>query len=173
MHFLRAGFLLWVVALGLGTTLGAVPQLLNHQGRVAVNGVNFEGNGQFKFALVNATGSTTYWSNDGTSSAGSQPTDSVTLAVTKGLYSALLGDTTLANMTVLPSSAFEVNDVRLRIWFNDGSRGFQLITPDQRLASAPYALLAAKSTSATPTPRWPPAWPTACRRPMGQSVPSR
>ena len=149
MHFLRAGFLLWVVALGLGTTLGAVPQLLNHQGRVAVNGVNFVGNGQFKFALVNATGSTTYWSNDGTSSAGSQPTDSVTLAVTKGLYSALLGDTTLANMTVLPLSAFEVNDVRLRIWFNDGSRGFQLITPDQRLAATPYALLAAQSTSAT------------------------
>jgi hypothetical protein len=41
------------------------------------------------------------------------------------------------------------DDVRLRIWFNDGSsRGSQLITPDQRLAAAPYALLAAKSTSA-------------------------
>ena len=126
-----------------------VPQQLNHQGRVAVNGVNFDGNGQFKFALVNANGTVSYWSNDGTSSAGSEPTSPVTLPVTKGLYSVLLGNTTLANMTALPPSALDHDDVRLRIWFNDGSsRGSQLITPDQRLAAAPYALLAAKSTSA-------------------------
>jgi hypothetical protein len=148
-RFLRAGLLIWVIAQGLGTTQADVPQQLNHQGRVAVNGVNFDGNGQFKFALVNADGTVTYWSNDGTSSAGSQPTSPVTLPVTKGLYSVLLGNTTLANMTALPPSALDADEVRLRIWFNDGSsRGSQLITPDQRLAAAPYALLAAKSTSA-------------------------
>ena len=44
-----------------------VPQLLNYQGRVAVGNpaVNFDGSGQFRFALVNAAGNTTYWSNDG------------------------------------------------------------------------------------------------------------
>ena len=146
-HFVRAGLFFWLVAFGLGTTQAAVPQQLNHQGRVAVNGVNFDGTGQFKFALVNANGSTTYWSNDGSSNAGSQPTSHVTLSVTKGLYSVLLGDTTLTNMTALPSSALDHEDVRLRIWFNDGSLGFQLITPDQRLASAPYALLAASASS--------------------------
>jgi hypothetical protein len=146
-HFVRAGLFFWLVAFGLGTTQAAVPQRLNHQGRVAVNGVNFDGTGQFKFALVNANGSTTYWSNDGSSNAGSQPTSHVTLAVTKGLYSVLLGDTSLTNMTALPSSALDHEDVRLRIWFNDGSLGFQLITPDQRLASAPYALLAASASS--------------------------
>jgi hypothetical protein len=146
-HFVRAGFFFWLVFFGLGTTQAAVPQRLNHQGRVAVNGVNFDGTGQFKFALVNANGSTTYWSNDGSSNAGSQPTSHVTLAVTKGLYSVLLGDTSLTNMTALPSSALDHEDVRLRIWFNDGSLGFQLITPDQRLASAPYALLAASASS--------------------------
>ena len=149
-HFVRAGLFFWLVAFGLGTTQAAVPQRLNHQGRVAVNGVNFDGNGQFKFALVNANGSTTYWSNDGSSNAGSQPTSHVTLLVTKGLYSVLLGDTTLTNMTALAASALDHEDVRLRIWFSDGSsRGFQLITPDQRLAAAPYALLAAQATSAT------------------------
>ncbi|MFN5960728.1 MAG: hypothetical protein ACK5CW_04530, partial [Verrucomicrobiota bacterium] len=147
-RFLRAGLLIWVIAQGLGTTDAAVPQQLNHQGRVAVNGVNFDGNGQFKFALVNANGTVSYWSNDGTSSAGSEPTLPVTLPVTKGLYSVLLGNTALANMTALLPSALDADDVRLRIWFNDGSRGFQLITPDQRLAAAPYALLASKSTSA-------------------------
>ena len=29
-----------------------VPQMLNHQGRISVNGINFEGTGYFKFALV-------------------------------------------------------------------------------------------------------------------------
>ena len=148
-HYLRAGLFFWFVAFGLGTIQAAVPQRLNHQGRVAVNGVNFDGNGQFKFALVNADGSVSYWSNDGTGIAGSQPTSHVTLWVTKGLYSVQLGDTTLTNMTALPLSALDYEDVRLRIWFNNGSRGFQLITPDQRLAAAPYALLAAHATSAT------------------------
>lgn len=128
-------------------TLAAVPRLLNHQGRIAVNGTNFEGTGQFKFALVNTNGTTTYWSNDGTSSAGSQPTAAVSLPVTKGLYAVLLGDTTLANMTMLPAAVFENDDVRLRVWFNDGVNGFQLITPDQRLASAPFALNAASAES--------------------------
>ena len=140
---------IWLAIGGPVASQAAVPQLLNHQGRVAVNGVNFQGSGQFKFALVNADGSVTYWSNDGTSSAGSPPTLAVTLPVTKGLYAVLLGDTTLANMSALPSSALEHEQVRLRIWFNDGNRGFQQLTPDQRLAAAPFAVLATKSTVAT------------------------
>lgn len=119
-----------------------VPGTLNYQGRVAVGSVNFDGSGQFKFALVNATGSTTYWSNDGTSAAGSQPTAAVTLTVTKGLYAVQLGDATLANMTAVPASVFNNADVRLRVWFNDGTNGFQLLTPDQRIAAVGYAMMA-------------------------------
>jgi hypothetical protein len=125
----------------------AVPLLLNHQGRIAVSGTNFQGTGQFKFALVNANGSTTYWSNDGTSSAGSQPSTAVSLQVTTGLYSVILGDTALPNMAAIPSAVFENTDVRLRIWFNDGINGSQHITPDQRLVAAPYALNAARAES--------------------------
>lgn len=123
----------------------AIPSLINHQGRIAVNGVNFDGTGQFKFALVNATGSITFWSNNGSSTAGSEPSAAVSLPVVKGLYSVLLGDTALASMSALPVSAFDNPDVRLRVWFNDGSNGFQQITPDQRLASAPFAIVAAKA----------------------------
>ncbi len=119
-----------------------VPQVLNYQGRVAVGTVNFDGSGAFKFALVNAGGTTTYWSNDGTSAAGSQPTAAVTLTVTKGLYSVLLGDTTLAGMTAIPNSVFANADVRLRVWFNDGANGSQLLTPDQRIAAVGYAMIA-------------------------------
>jgi hypothetical protein len=200
--------------------------VLNYQGRIAVNGTNFTGTGQFKFALVNvgtntsvqATGSgivnfgflvnivvnnggsgystppaititdgtgtgaaaytqisggavtnivvtsagsgysaspvitiaappqqhvtTSFWSNDGTSNAGGQPSTSVPLPVAKGLYSVLLGDTTLSNMTTLPAGVFANSSVWLRVWFNDGITGFQLLNPDQRLAAVGYAIMA-------------------------------
>ena len=128
---------------GSGTLRAQVPQIINYQGRVVVGTTNFNGTGQFKFALVNAAGTTTYWSNDGTSTAGSQPTNAVSLAVSKGLYSVLLGDTSVANMTVaIPLSVFNNSDVRLRVWFNDGTTGSQLLTPDQRIAGVGYAMMA-------------------------------
>jgi hypothetical protein len=127
----------------LATTLHAqVPQLINYQGRVVVDGVNFDGAGQFKFALVNASGSTSYWSNDGSSVAGGEPTNAVTLAVSKGLYSVLLGDATLPNMTIVPATVFANGDVHLRVWFNDGVTGFQQLTPDRRIAAVGYAMMA-------------------------------
>lgn len=119
-----------------------VPQLINYQGRVAVGAVNFDGSGQFKFALVDTAGNSTYWSNDGTSTAGSEPTTAVTLTVSKGLYSVLLGDATLPNMAIVSSTVFTNPDVRLRVWFNDGTNGFQLLAPDQRIAAVGYAMVA-------------------------------
>src|SRR5687768_16812606 len=101
--FARTLFLLVLTATALRAQ---VPQLINYQGRVAVNGVNFDGSGQFKFALVNAAGTTTFWSNNGSSTAGSEPTAAVVLAVSKGLYSVLLGDTALPNMTIVPRTVF-------------------------------------------------------------------
>lgn len=141
---LRLLALAWL-ALGSGLlphpAFGQVPQLVNYQGRVAVGNpaVNFDGSGQFKFALVNADGSVTYWSNDNTSTAGAQPTAAIALPVSKGLYSVLLGNTAIANMSsAIPASVWANADVRLRIWFNDGTNGFQLLTPDQRLAPGGY-----------------------------------
>lgn len=129
----------------LGNLSAQVPQLINYQGRVAVAGVNFAGAGQFKFALVNAAGTTTYWSNDGSSSAGAEPTASVALTVSKGLYSVLLGDATLTNMTAVPSTAFQNTEVYLRVWFNDGANGSQLLSPDQRIAAVGYAMIASEA----------------------------
>ena len=137
--------ILAAIALGLALTLPAraqVPGIMNYQGRVIDGGTNFDGTGQFKFALVNTSGTTNYWSNDGT--AVGQPSAAVSLTVTKGLYSLLLGDTTIANMTAAISPAvFGNSDVRLRVWFNDGVNGFQQLSPDQRLGAVGYALNAA------------------------------
>jgi len=125
-----------------------VPQLINYQGRIAVVGVNFNGTGQFKFALVDPAGAVTYWSNDGSSSTSSPPAAAVSLTVTNGLYSVLLGDTSLGtSMTAIPASVWTHADVRLRVWFNDGATGFQRLIPDQRLA--PHGYLATGAVSST------------------------
>ena len=131
-----------------GPVLAQVPQLLNYQGRVSVQGANFDGDGQFKFALVDGAGTTTFWSNDGTSANGGEPTAAVSLTVTKGLYSVLLGNATLPNMTVLPATVFTNPDVRLRVWFDDGSHGSQLLAPDQRIAAVGYAMMSEQAQTA-------------------------
>ncbi|MBL9114374.1 MAG: tail fiber domain-containing protein [Verrucomicrobiaceae bacterium] len=118
---------------------GQVPNLISYQGRVAVGNVNYEGTGQFRFALVNAAGTTVYWSNAAdTTPADGVPDAAVSLNVSKGLYSVLLGDTSLTDMAAIPTSAWTNADVRLRVWFNDGVNGNQLLTPDQRLAPTGY-----------------------------------
>jgi hypothetical protein len=139
-------FLIFVFAVlyvsPLGDLQAQVPQLINYQGRVGVDGVNFDGSGQFKFAFVNAAGTTTYWSNDGSSTAGSEPATAVGIPVSKGLYSILLGDATQAHMTIVPATVFVHGDVHLRVWFSDGVKGFQQLTPDRRIAAVGYALMA-------------------------------
>ena len=129
-----------------------VPNLLNYQGFVTVGGTGFNGTGQFNFALVDPAGTTTYWSNDGTSVGGSQPTNAVALAVGTGVFTVVLGDTALPNMTAIPVTVFASNsDVRLRVWFNDGSHGAQQLTPDQRVVAVGYAIRAAVADAVAPT----------------------
>ena len=50
----------------------------------------------------------------------------------------LLGDTSLANMAAIPASVWDHPNVRLRVWFDDGTTGSQLLSPDRRLASNGY-----------------------------------
>jgi microcystin-dependent protein len=82
----------------------------------------------------------TLWSNDGTGSIGQEPTAFVTLSVNNGLYSVALADPALG-MVPFYEPIFN-QPLFLRVWFNDGTHGFQRLTPDQPLASAPYALRA-------------------------------
>lgn len=90
----------------------------------------------------------TFWSNDGTSSAGSEPASFVGVAVQQGLFNVFLGDTNLANMQPVPPSVFLQADARLRIWFSDGVSPFTQLSPDQRLGSVGYANYSAMSGTA-------------------------
>ncbi len=121
-------------------TQAQVPTMISYQGRVLMNNANYNGTGQFKFALVQAAGPTLLWKNDG-SPGNAEPAAAVSLSVANGLVMTTLGDTTQANMTALPSGVFANADVRLRVWFNGGA-GFQQLTPDQRIVSVGYALMA-------------------------------
>ena len=120
-----------------------VPQLINYQGRVAVGTRELR---RLRPVQVRPrrmppapppTGATT-----APAPRAAQPTAAVSLTVTKGLYSVLLGDATLPNMTAIPATVFTNADVRLRVWFNDGTNGSQLLTPDQRIAAVGYAMMA-------------------------------
>lgn len=115
--------------------------IFTYQGRVTDNGTNFTGIGQFKFALVTRTNSSdvTYWSNDGTSTNGSEPAAAVNLTVANGLFSAVLGDT---NMLAVDSAIFSHPNLQLRIWFSDGVNGSAALDPAQNLTPAPYAVVA-------------------------------
>jgi hypothetical protein len=131
-----------ILSLSLFVSSGySVPPVINYAGQVAVDGEEFDGNGLFKFAIVNDSGSTTYWSNDGSSTAGSEPIASVSVSVNGGLYSVLLGNSAIQGMNAIDSSVFQDHaDAKLRVWFNDGTNGFQQLTPDRSFASVPYAM---------------------------------
>ena len=121
-----------------------VPGLIPYQGRVQVSGVNINGTADFKFALVDAAGATTFWSNDGTGAAGTEPASAVSLTVTNGLFSLLLGDVTLNNMTAVPPTAVAATDVRLKVWVKGPGQAVFTALPAARLGSSPFALKAAK-----------------------------
>ena len=124
----------------------AVPPTLHYAGQVAVDGQPFDGQGLFKFALLNADGNESLWSNDGTSVNGSQPQNSVSVAVNGGLYSLLLGNSAIPGMGAIDPTLFAQHaGAALRVWFSDGVNGFQQLSPDRPFASVPYAFISKSS----------------------------
>jgi len=92
---------------------------------------------------------TTYWSNDGNSFAGGEPLASVNVPVTNGLFTVVLGDPTLANMTAINAALFSQPGLQLKIWFNDGTHGSAALSPLQNLTPTPYAVQAIYANSAS------------------------
>ena len=120
-----------------------VPHIIDYHGYVKSNNIPFNGTGSFKFAITNSGATTTYWSNDGTSSAGSEPTAAVSITVANGVFNVRLGDSSVTNMTEIDTSVFTENETTyLRVWFNDGTNDSQRLTPDKQIVSVPYAYTA-------------------------------
>jgi hypothetical protein len=108
----------------------------NYNGRVKVNGLMFSGQGQFKFALVSKDGEATFWTNDGLTTSTAMPTATVTVDVTDGFFSVNVGDAELPGMAALTKDVFARDeDMYLRVWFNDGTRGFEMLIPDRKITN--------------------------------------
>jgi len=116
------------------------PSVVSYQGQVNIGGVPFSGTGYFRFAIVD-TGGTFYWSND---SSTVTPTEAVTLTVVSGLFNVLLGET-----NPITYGMFSDSDRWLRVWFDDGTHGVQLLEPDTLFTTAPFAFHADESMTAT------------------------
>lgn len=120
--------------------------VVSYQGRIDVGGSAYTGTAYVKFAVVDQAGTTSYWSNDGTSAGGGEPAAAVQVSVSGGLFEVLLGDTTVPNMTVpLTGAEFGAGDRSLRVWLSTDNVTFTQMVPDRRLASAPTALQTVQS----------------------------
>jgi hypothetical protein len=106
---------------------------VGYQGELLVDGGAFHGTAQFKFVLLRED--QTVWSNDGTSTAGSEPTGAVDITVQNGIFAAQLG---AGGMAPLPDDlAPAEGDLLLRVWVDTGS-GFELLG-DQLVGGAVFS----------------------------------
>ena len=135
----------WLM-ISLNTHAVDVPLYIPYSGNISVDGQRFNGIGEFKFAIVNASCANvvdvkceSYWSNDSRSESGKEPEVSVKLPVTDGKFYVKRGDTSLAGMTEMPLDVFKHDTSYLRVWFDDGVNGFQQLSNDKQFISVPYA----------------------------------
>jgi N-acetylneuraminic acid mutarotase len=140
-HFFRSLVALFLLS-AWAATGGTIPGRLHYQGRILVGPTAFNGPGGFKFALVDEAATTLLWANAPDTNLDGQPDAAVSLNLNRGLYSVLLGDTNLVNMAPLATGVFTNQSLFLRVWFNDGTNGFELLSPDQQLGSVGHAILA-------------------------------
>ncbi|HAV62363.1 MAG TPA: hypothetical protein DCY13_08375, partial [Verrucomicrobiales bacterium] len=137
------------------TGVGAVATAALSGGQISAIAVNNAGTGYSASPTVaidpppSNLNFVSYWSNDGTSALGAEPTDAVAIVVSRGLFTAALGDASLPNMTPIPPSVFDNDDVHLRIWFNDGVNGTAQLAGDQRITASAFAIRADHSDSAS------------------------
>ena len=131
----------------------SAPEILTYSGKMSVSGQPYNGTAELKIALVNRTGTFSYWTNDGNFTTPQEPAQAISVNVSNGIYTVRLGDTSITNMQALPGSVFQDhNDAHLRIWIRLGSTGnFEMLSPDQAISSAPYSLGGNGSLNASPS----------------------
>lgn len=128
------------LALKLGLTLFAATAyagMLNYQGRVSIDGTNFSGQGCFVFSLHDTNG-TILWASGELPFAGTTnlPRAVWRLPARDGVYNIRLGDTSIGMPALDLSRVLSAPNPFLRVWFTDGSRGWQAAAGDTPLNAA-------------------------------------
>ncbi len=133
----KTGAIFCVIILLAGVSVAVADDqvMFNYQGRVRVQGTAFTGTGYFKFAIVNDPGTIALWSNDGTSVNGGGPVASIPVPVTEGIFNVMVGDLDLGMEPINRSIFNHPSKIKLRIWFSDGTHGFQQLLPDRRITN--------------------------------------
>jgi protein-disulfide isomerase len=125
--------LMWIAAPGL---LAQATSVLNYRGHIEVDGKPFDGQGTFTFAILDANG-IILWSSGEFPFVGKTnvPVTALRVPVTRGDYTVRLGDTAVGAPALDPTLLRRAIDPRLRVWFNDGSHGWSIVTSGVPLAS--------------------------------------
>jgi len=110
----------------------AVPWTMEYQGKINVNGQPFSGNGLFRFALMDESGTIAFWTNDGSF----PPIYDKAIWVEDGQFNVTLGDT----MAPIFPDVFSNDNLYLRIWFDDGVNLSQMLSPDKSLSSIAHSI---------------------------------
>lgn len=107
---------------------GQASPVLDYQGRIAVDGMNFTGDGFFVFSLHDTNGGS-FWTSGAMPAAGStnQPRGVCRLAVNDGVYQVRLGDAAAAMPALDASPLVAAREPYLRVWFDDGQRGWRQV----------------------------------------------
>ena len=124
----------------------AVPAVVSYQGQIVLSGQPYNGSGYFKFAIIDKAATKTFWSNDGTSTVANMPVTALTLTVSAGQFNVYFGDT---GQSPLSAAVFNGADRYLRVWFGTNTSTFTQLSPDQRIASTPFALQAQEAANAS------------------------
>jgi hypothetical protein len=112
----------------------AANQPIPYSGKISIRGVNYDGDAQFTFSLVDKNGKV-YWRN------GSKDGETIKVNVSNGYYTVLLGG---QGMNILPPQLFLDNEeLYLKVHFdNVDGQGLRHLGPNQRIAATPRALVA-------------------------------
>jgi len=114
---------------------------VGYQGELRVNGTKFNGNANFKFAILDGTTLAILWANSAT--VGGQPTTPQQLPVVDGVFNAQLG---APPQLPINASIFDTATVskphKLRVWISTGGVYEQLT--DQTITAAALGLKAAE-----------------------------
>ena len=86
----------------------SAPEILTYSGKMSVSGQPYNGTAELKIALVNRTGTFSYWTNDGNFTTPQEPAQAISVNVSNGIYTVRLGDTSITNMQALPGSYFRI-----------------------------------------------------------------
>ena len=125
-----------VIVASVSVQAGDIPRKISYQGYVKENGAAYTGTGYFLFAITDSAGTTYHWTNDGDS----PPDSGVPITVIDGVFSLLLGDTSLTNMTTIGTDVFTDNSsAYLRVWCSTDGTTYEEIIPKNEIGAASYA----------------------------------